>query len=135
MARESTMKALSFTDAFGPFSRGKFGQSDGIDIHGIRVRGGSRRGRVRGERESSSFQSKDTHFLCVECLGLLDPGSHSGWDGCHGEDHGGELLVESKRELVNEGDFVGNSCSGREVLKVGDILLESVVSDSIRVFE
>ena len=30
VARESTTKALSFPDAFGPFSRGKFGQSDGI---------------------------------------------------------------------------------------------------------
>ena len=71
----------------------------------------------------------------MECLGLLNPGCHCGWDGCHGEDHGGELLVESKRELVNEGDFVGDPCSGREVLKVGDILLESVVSDPIRAFE
>ena len=71
----------------------------------------------------------------MECLGLFDPGSHSGWDGCHGEDHGGELLVESKRELVNEGDFISNPCSGREVLKVGDILLESVISDPIRMFE
>ena len=44
VTRESTPKALSFTDAFGPFSGGKFGQSDGIDIHGIRVRGGSRGG-------------------------------------------------------------------------------------------
>ena len=44
VARESTTKALSFTDAFGPLSGGKFGQSDGIDIHGVRVRGGSRGG-------------------------------------------------------------------------------------------
>ena len=71
----------------------------------------------------------------MECLGLFDPGSHCGWDGCHGEDHGGELLVESKRELVNEGDFVGDPCSGREVLKVGDILLESIISDPISTFE
>ena len=71
----------------------------------------------------------------MECLGLFDPGSHCGWDGCHGEDHGGELLVKSKQELVNEGDFVGNPCSGREVLEVGDILLESIISDPIRTFE
>ena len=44
VTRESTMKALSFMDALGPFSGGKFGQSDGIDIHGVRVRGGSRGG-------------------------------------------------------------------------------------------
>ena len=71
----------------------------------------------------------------MECLGLFNPGSHCGWDGCHGEDHGGELLVQSEQELVNEGDFIGDPCSGREVLKVGDILLESIVSDSIRAFE
>ena len=135
MARESTTKALSFTDAFGPFSRGKFGQSDGIDIHSIRVSGGSRGGCVQGERESSSFQRKDAHLLRMERLGLFDPGSYRGRDGCHEEDHGGELLVESKRELVDEGDFVGDPCSGREVLKVGDILLESIISDPIGMFE
>ena len=71
----------------------------------------------------------------MECLGLFDPGSYCGWDGFHGKDHSGELLVESQQELVNEGDFVGDPCSGREVLKVGDILLEPVISDSIRAFK
>ena len=40
------MKAFSFTNTFGFFSGGKFRQGDGIDIHGIQVRGGSRGGQV-----------------------------------------------------------------------------------------
>ena len=71
----------------------------------------------------------------MEDLSLFDPFGNGGGDSGHGENHGGELLVESKRELVNEGDFIGDPCSGREVLKVGDILLESVISDPIRTFE
>ena len=71
----------------------------------------------------------------MESLCLFDPGGNSCWDGSHGEDHGGELLVQPKRELVNEGDFVSNPCSSREILEVGDILLESVVHDPIRAFK
>ena len=37
--------------------------------------------------------------------------------------------------MVNEGDSVGDSCSGQEILKVGDVLLESVVGDAIRISE
>ena len=39
------------------------------------------------------FQGKDAHFLRVESLCLFDPSGNCGWNGGHGEDHGGELLV------------------------------------------
>ena len=46
VAGASAMKALSLTDAFGSFGGGKFRQGDGVDVHGIRIRRGSRGGRV-----------------------------------------------------------------------------------------
>ena len=46
MPRKSAMEAPPFMNAFGPFGGGKFRQGDGVDVHGIRVRGGSRGGWV-----------------------------------------------------------------------------------------
>ena len=46
VSRKSAMKASSFTNAFGSFSGSKFRQGDGINIHGIWVKGGLRGGRV-----------------------------------------------------------------------------------------
>ena len=37
---ESAMKTSSLTNAFGSFGGGEFGQGDGINIHGVRIRGG-----------------------------------------------------------------------------------------------
>ena len=53
----------------------------------------------------------------------------------YGEDHGGNLLVQSERELVDKGDVVSNSCFTGEVLEVGDVLLEAIIKGSIRVFD
>ena len=37
--------------------------------------------------------------------------------------------------MVDKGDFIGDSCSSREVLEVGDILLESIICNTIGVSE
>ena len=68
-------------------------------------------------------------------LGFFDPFCDSGGDRRHGENHGGELLVKSKGGLVNEGNVVGDTCLGSEVLEVSDVFLESIVHDAIRAFE
>ena len=38
------MEASSFVNAFGLFGRDELGRGDGINIHGVRMRGGSRGG-------------------------------------------------------------------------------------------
>ena len=40
--RKSAMKKSLIADAFGPFSGCELREGDGIDVHGIRVRGGLR---------------------------------------------------------------------------------------------
>ena len=71
------------------------------------------------------------HFLCMESLGLLNPFVDSGGDGGHGEDHGGNSLINPQGELVDEGDIIGNSSLAGKILEVSDVLLESIVSGSI----
>ena len=95
---------------------------------------GSSRGMNSG-RESSSLQDKNTHLLGVEHLGLFDLFCDGGRDRRHGEDHGGELLIKSEGKLVNEGNIVGDTCFGGEVLEISDVFLESIVHNAIRVFE
>ena len=75
------------------------------------------------------------HFLSMECLGPITPIFDCHGNGGHGEDHGGNLLVQSKGELVSEGDVISDSCFTGEVLEVGDVLLEAVVKGSIRTFD
>ena len=80
---------------------------------------------------ASSSKGLDAHFLCMEGFGLLDPFVDSGGDGGHGKDHGGNSLVNPQGELVNEDNVIGDSSLAGEVLEVGDILLETIVNDSI----
>ena len=82
---------------------------------------------------ASFSKGLDAHFLCMEGFGLLNPFVDSGGDGGHGKDHGGNLLVNPQGELVDEGNVIGYSSLASEVLEVGDILLETIVSGSIRV--
>ena len=44
-------------------------------------------------------------------------------------------MVKAKGKLVDEGDIVGDTCLGGQVLEVSDILLETVVHNAIRAFE
>ena len=81
----------------------------------------------------SSSKGLDAHFLRMEGFGLLDPFVDSGGDGGHGKDHGGNSLVNPQGELVNEDNVIGDSSLAGEVLEVGDILLETIVSGSIGV--
>ena len=71
-------EAKSFLDASRSFRRGKLGERDGVNVHSVRVMGGTRR--VDGRRESSSFQCKDAHLLRMEYFGLFDPFGDSGGD-------------------------------------------------------
>ena len=70
----------------------------------------------------------------MERLGSINPIFDCSGDGRHREDHGSNPLVQSERELVNESDVVSDSCFTEEVLEVSDILLETVIKGSIRVF-
>ena len=88
-----------------------------------------------GGLRSSPSKCLYPHFLSVECLGPINPIFDCHGDGQHGEDYGGNLLVQSGGELVNEGDVVSDSCFTGEVLEVGNVLLEVVVKGSIRVFD
>ena len=40
--RESAMKAFSLTDTLSSFGGGELGKGNGVDIHGVWVRGGLR---------------------------------------------------------------------------------------------
>ena len=112
------------------FNWGELGQGDSVDLHGIGVSLGT--GRVVVLRGDLSFlKGKDSHFLGMEDLGLINPSSDGGRDGRHGEDHGGDPLINPKRELVNEMIFLLDSRLERKVLEVSDILLESIISGSI----
>ena len=72
------------------------------------------------------------HFLHMEHFGLFDPFVDSGGNGRHGKDHCGDSLINPQGELVNEGDVISDSGFAGEVLKVSDVLLESIISDPIR---
>ena len=48
----------------------------------------------------------DAHLLRVEGFDFLNSFIQHGRDGRHRENHGGNLLVDSKEEMINEGDFV-----------------------------
>ena len=69
----------------------------------------------------------------MEYFGFFDPFSNGGRNQGHRKNHSSELLVKSKGELVNEDDIIGDSCLRSEILEVSDVLLESIVQDSIRV--
>ena len=83
----------------------------------------------------SSSKSLDMHFLCMEHFGFFDPFVDGGGDDRHGKDHCGDSLINPQGELVNEGDVVSDSSFAGEVLEVGDVLLKSIICDSIRVVD
>ena len=75
------------------------------------------------------------HFLHMEHLGFFDLFVDGGGDGRHGKDHYGNSLINPQGELVNEDDIISDSSFAGEVLEVGDVLLESIICDSIRVVD
>lgn len=52
---------------------------------------------------SSCPQGKNVHPLSMEDLGLINPSIDSGENVKHGEDHGGDFLVKTQREILNKG--------------------------------
>ena len=81
----------------------------------------------------SFLKSLDMHFLHMECFGFFDPFIDGDGDGRYGKDHCGNSLINSQGELVNEGDVISDSSFAGKVLEVGDVLLESIACDPIRV--
>ena len=84
---------------------------------------------------SSLLKVQDADSLHVEDLGLINPSFDGGGDQRHGEDHLGDLLVQSKRELANEVELVLSSGFHGQVLEVGEVLLEPIVDGSILLLE
>ena len=130
----SASKALSFFHTLSSFNWGEFGQGDGIHIHSIRIVVRARWEMCLGG-DSSLMEGEDMHLLSMEDFSLVNPSLDHSRDGRHGKDHAGNLLIQSERELANEGEFLLHSRLHREVLEVGDILLESVVGFSILLLE
>ena len=81
----------------------------------------------------SSLKSLNIYFLCMECFGFFDPFIDDSGDGRYEKDHCDDLLINLQGELVNEGDVISDSSFAGKVLKVGDVLLESIICDPIRV--
>ena len=122
-------EAATFSDAFSSLGGSELRYGDVVDIHGVGILLGAKEG--RGGLRASSSKGLNAHFLCVEGLGLFDPLVDRGRDGGHRENHSGESLIDSKGELINEGDVVSDACLASEVLEVGDILLEPVIGGSV----
>ena len=116
----SASKTLSFLHVFSLFNWGELRQGDSIDLHGIGVSLGAGREMDLGSNSSCS-KGKDSHLLGMEDLGLINPSSTGGGDGGHGEDHGGNLLINSEGELINEMEFLLDSSFEQKVLEVSDI--------------
>ena len=112
------LSASSFLHAFGPFDWGKVRQDDSIDLYCI---GG----------DLSYSKGKDSHLLGMEDCGLINPSCTGGGNGSHGEDHGGDLLINSEGELINEMEFLFYSCFEQKVLEVGDITFEPIIHGSV----
>ena len=81
----------------------------------------------RGGLGASSLKSLDVYLLCMKSLGLFNPFIDGGGNGRHGEDHGGDLLIDTKRELIDKGDVISNPGLAGKILKIYDILLESIM--------
>ena len=85
--------------------------------------------------DSSLTEGENLHLLDVEDFSLIDPSFDHSRDGRHGKDHISDPLVQSERELANEGELLLHSGLHGEILEVGDILLEPLVSFSILLLE
>ena len=71
----------------------------------------------------------------MEDLGLINPSLAGGGNRGHGEDHFGEFLVQFKGELADEVELVLGSSFHGQVLKVSDVLLESVIGRAVLLLE
>ena len=83
----------------------------------------------------SFSQGEDAHLLSVKDFRLIDPPFDSSGDRGHEEDHISNLLIQSKRELANEGELLLHSRLHGEILEVGDVLLESIIGVHILLLE
>ena len=58
--------------------------------------------------DSSCLKGEDMHLLGMEDLSLINPSSDGGGDSGHGEDHRGDFLIYSERELIDGVEFLFN---------------------------
>ena len=73
-------------------------------------------------------------FVALEEFGFLYPFFKGVWQSGHEQDHGGDLFVKTCRKVGDGHEFVFKLRFGSEVLKLIDIVLESIVGSSILVF-
>ena len=71
------------------------------------------------------------HFLHMECLGFFNSFIDGNGNDEHGEDYGGDSLINPQGELVNEGDVISDSSFAGEALEVSDVLLEPIIYEPI----
>ena len=102
-------EASSFFHVFSSFDWGELRQGDSVDLHGIGVLLGIGR-EMDLEGDLSCLKGEDSHFLGMEDLGLINPSSAGGGNSGHGEDHGGNLLINSEGELIDEVELLLDSC-------------------------
>ena len=111
------------------FFRGKFLNSDGVNIHGFWV--SFLLGMVvvasvvlEGEEWVASslgdFVGSFPNLLEVE--GLLVPFFHGGWNSVHGVDSSHELGGDSSGKEVDQNILISNSTKGSIVLEFGNIV-------------
>ena len=103
----SALEASPLSHAFCMFLGGKLFEFDYVDVHSVRIMGGSRsRGSLGSEARvaQSSSQLIDAQFLAMEEFGFLDPSLEVIRQECHGQDHGGNLPIESSGELGYSGE-------------------------------
>ena len=83
---------------------------------------------------SASTEFIDTKFVTLEEFGFLYPFFEGVCWRSHGQDHGGDLFVEAHREVGDVCEFVFKLRLGSEVLKLINVVLESIIGSSIFVF-
>ena len=119
VASLSAIEAATFTDTFGTFDWGEFRETDVVDVHGIGI---SLWSDECGSRlRAATTKGLDTHLLCMESFGLFNPIVN----------HGGDSLVYTKGKLINENYVISDGGIAGKILKIGDILLETIIDGSI----
>ena len=128
MSLLSAMKAEPFLGAFPPFFWGQFGQSDHVNIHGVRVFGGSQEGGERLEdlNGPSTLLSDlfDVVPLVLEMGSLGIPVIDFIWDGVKRRDPLHEQGRDSGSKEADEDIVVHDINIDNVALECGDVTLQ-----------
>ena len=137
MSNLSTFKASSLPYAFCTLLWSELLQFHKVHFHGVEVSGGSGGGRGLGLEAiiaSAFVEFINTKFVTLEEFGFLYLFFEGVWWSGHGQDHGGDLFVKTCRRVGDGREFDFKLCFGSEVLKLINIVLESIIGSSILVF-